>query len=199
MGKTNKIDFKKIAELLPDALKFERTEVKISMPLEVAKAHLLDGLNFVLGGKKAEWLPEYDEIAEWLSNNEGKGLLCIGNCGRGKTLLVTKVIPLILEAYGQGNFHLIDSIFLNDAPREELEHYRLIIDDFGIESVRCRFGEKRIILSEIVDRAEKKGGLLLLTTNCSFQEILEKYGLRTVDRLSAITRQVYFTGDSLRK
>ena len=31
-----------------------------------------------------QWLPEYDEIADWMSDTQGKGLLLMGSCGRGK-------------------------------------------------------------------------------------------------------------------
>ena len=44
----------------------------------------------------------------------------------------------------------------------------------------------------------KKGKLLILTTNLSIDELREKYGERTVDRLRAITKTVLFTGESLR-
>jgi DNA replication protein len=62
-----------------------------------------------------------------------------------------------------------------------------------------KYGEKRLAFPELVDEAEKKGKLLIVTTNLSIQELKEKYGERTVDRLRAITTPILFKGESLRK
>ena len=32
-----------------------------------------------------EWLEQYDEVAQWMSNTEGRGLFLRGGCGVGKT------------------------------------------------------------------------------------------------------------------
>lgn len=50
-----------------------------------------------------------------------------------------------------------------------------------------------------MDEAEKRGKMLMLTTNLSLDEISQKYGERTMDRLVAITRRVKFEGTSLRR
>ena len=47
----------------------------------------------------AQWLPEYDEVVNWMTGNKGRGLLCFGNCGRGKTLICGKILPLLLNHY----------------------------------------------------------------------------------------------------
>ena len=62
-----------------------------------------------------------------------------------------------------------------------------------------KYGERRLAFCEIVDEAEKRGKLLMLTTNLSLEEISQKYGERTMDRLVAITRRVKFEGNSLRR
>lgn len=62
-----------------------------------------------------------------------------------------------------------------------------------------KYGEKRLSFAELVDEAEKKGKLLIISTNLSLSELQQKYGERTVDRLRAITTPVVFKGDSLRK
>ena len=75
----------------------------------------------------------------------------------------------------------------------------IYIDDIGTESYSVKYGEKRFAFPEIVDEAEKKGKLLILSTNLSLDEIAQKYGERTMDRLVSITARVKFQGASLRK
>ena len=53
--------------------------------------------------------------------------------------------------------------------------------------------------AELVDLAEEKGTLLILTTNLTVDELRVKYGERVVNRLKAITNIIYFKGSSLRK
>ena len=75
----------------------------------------------------------------------------------------------------------------------------IYIDDVGTENLSVKFGEKRLAFCEIVDEAEKRGKLLIITTNLSLDEISQKYGERTMDRLVSITTRVKFIGKSLRK
>ena len=75
----------------------------------------------------------------------------------------------------------------------------IYIDDIGTENLSVKYGEKRLVFPELVDEAEKKGKLLIITTNLSLSELSEKYGERTIDRLRAITTSVLFKGESLRK
>ena len=73
------------------------------------------------------------------------------------------------------------------------------IDDIGTEDNLNSYGNKRMPFAELCDAAEKKGKLLILTTNLSIDELTQRYGDRVVDRLIATTKAVPFTGDSLRK
>ena len=150
-------------------------------------------------GDKAEWLPCYDEVAEWLSDNQGRGLLCYGSCGLGKSVICGKIIPVLLNYY----HHKVVSICEADAMNHDIDavkaNHILYIDDIGTEGESVRYGERRMAFPEIVDAAEKKGKLLMCTTNLSLRELKEKYAERTTDRLKAITRQVLFTGNSFRR
>ena len=47
----------------------------------------------------AEWLPEYDDICDWLKDNQNKGLMLFGMNGRGKTMIATKILPLFFDYY----------------------------------------------------------------------------------------------------
>ena len=56
---------------------------RLHIHLPNAKEVLNAGLQHFLGdGYK--WQPEYDKVADWLADNKGLGLFCMGNCGRGR-------------------------------------------------------------------------------------------------------------------
>ena len=66
-----------------------------------ARTELKNALVTVLSamGERLVWLPEYDKVAAWLSDNNGKGLLLFGNCGRGKSLITRYAIPMLLRKF----------------------------------------------------------------------------------------------------
>ena len=66
------------------------------------------------------------------------------------------------------------------------------MDDIGTEGQSVIFGERRWAFPEIVDEAEKKGKLLIVTTNLTKDELSGRYGDRTLDRLRAITKPIIF-------
>lgn len=190
------IDFKRTIESLKEA-GFNPLPNLVNIAIPDAKRILWRGLNYFT--EKAEWLPEYDEITCWLSDNKGRGLLCYGNCGRGKTVICGKIIPLLLNHYCRKIVACYDSQLMNADIDAVKQKHIIYIDDVGVENMSVKFGEKRLAFCEIVDEAEKRGKLLMLTTNLSLDEISQKYGERTMDRLIAITTRVKFKGESLRK
>lgn len=146
-----------------------------------------------------QWLPEYEQIVDWLTDNHGKGLLCMGNLGRGKTIICTKIIPVLMDRSLHRKVYALNVSELN-ARFDVYKNYKYIcIDDIGSEYESVKYGEHRIPVAEMVDIAEKEGNLLILTTNLTVSELAAKYGERTVDRLRAITQIVLFQGKSLRK
>ena len=52
----------------------EKREIA-NINLENAKDVLKRGLKFFVG-EDAQWVQEYDDIADWLTDNKHKGLLC---------------------------------------------------------------------------------------------------------------------------
>lgn len=170
--------------------------VRITIPN--AKEELIKGLRY-FEGDNAKWLIEYEEIVNWLSDNKYRGLLCYGNCGRGKSLICWKILPLLINHYCRKIVSCYDSQQMNADIDGVKANHLIYIDDVGIENISIKYGEKRLAFSEIVDEAEKKGKLLIVTTNLSLDELAQKYGERTMDRLVAITKRVKFIGPSLRK
>ena len=171
---------------------------KVQINIPNAKELLWLGLNH-FEGSSAQWLGEYEGIVDWLQNNEGKGLLCYGNCGRGKSLICLKILPVLIHNRYKKVVSCYDAQQMNADIDEVKSKHLIYIDDIGTENVSIKYGEKRLAFSEIVDEAEKRGKLLIVTTNLSLEEIAQKYGERTMDRLVAITKRVKFLGNSLRR
>ena len=163
-----------------------------------ARENLRTALGMVIGGRPLQWLKEYDEIADWLTDNGGRGLLCYGNVGRGKTLICAKAIPILLNYFCRKVVTVVDATNMNQRIDEVKKLYALCLDDIGTEAVAMQYGNRRDAFSEIVDEAERKGHLLLITTNLTLTQLQEKYGVRTLDRLRHITKCVKFVGESLR-
>ena len=173
-----------IEEARKDNIEYDPQTFHFGVPS--AKETLMSGLRAVIH-HDVVWLPEYDKISEWLSNNHKKGLMIIGPPGVGKTVITMKVIPMILHISYKRILSCFQSTELvNRKAYEDVMHYRnIVIDDVGIEGVFNDFGNPHVVFSEIVDAIEKRGVLLIATSNLTIEEIKAKYGLRTYDRLRA--------------
>lgn len=172
--------------------------------LEDARGVLKRGLQHFLGDKY-QWLPEYDKVADWLTDNNERGLLLFGSNGRGKSIICTKLFPVIFKFYLKLDCLCVTASDLSSCYKNDIDNYNLhyatspiIIDDIGIEGIMGNYGEKIDLVSEIIDRCEKRSRLVILTTNLTPAEITERYGIRTYDRLRGITRSIKFNGESLR-
>lgn len=175
----------------------KRIELKISD----ARTVLWQAFRFFASqeGVRAEWLPEYEQIAAWLTNNEGRGLFMFGNCGRGKSLLGRYVLPAILLQYMRKVVSVYDMLDLNRDIDGALRKHIISLDDVGTEELSVKFGEKRQAFAEVMDAAEKYGKLLIISTNLSLEDLRQRYGDRVIDRIRRTTRRVAFNGKSLRK
>ena len=197
MENTGFIDFKRTIDRMRDT-GFSPAPSTVGISVPDARNVLWQGIRHFIG-ESAVWLPEYERIAEWMTDNRGRGLLCFGNCGRGKTLVCGRVLPLVLNHYCRKVVSCYDAQQLNARTDEVKSRHIVYVDDIGTEAVSVKYGERRMAFPELADEAEKKGKLLLLTTNLSLDDLKDKYGERTVDRLRAITKTVLFSGESLRR
>ena len=146
------------------------------------------------------WIDEYNEVADWLRDNRGKGLMLMGPCGRGKTEIALHALPCLLHL----THNLVLQTFTACEMSQHLEQViklRLVaIDDIGTESPdRMDFGNRRCPFAELVDTAEKRGNLLIITTNLPPSTLRKRYGDRVYDRLRSLVRVVEFTGSSMRE
>lgn len=179
----------------------EIDRVQISIPN--AEKRLRGGLQYVVNiksGCNAEWNEHnYRPIVDWMTDNKGKGLLMFGGCGLGKSVIGMYILPLLIKDVHKKVVNIFSAQELNKKIDEILKLNIIYIDDIGTEDNLNSYGNKRMPFAELCDDAEKKGKLLILTTNLSIDELTERYGDRVVDRLIATTKAVPFTGDSLRK
>lgn len=152
----------------------------------------LDGLNM-------DMLPEYQEVIDWMKDNQGYGLYMLGNNGRGKSLIASKVLPIFFDYYLKKVVTCYPSITINEKADEIKSKKIVILDDIGIEDQKSDYGERKWIFPEIMDNAEVRGNLVIFTTNLKPESIQDKYGIRTRERIRACCRPVVFKGESLRK
>lgn len=168
------------------------------------KAKLVKTLDYFVklltSGEKehADWMPCYDEVANWLECNKGRGLLMIGGCGLGKTLLGMYAIPFLLRHECK---KVVSSFNANKLWKEiddVLNKHIIYIDDIGTESVANQYGNKRVPFAELCDAVEKEGKLLICSTNLTVEDLSNRYGERTIDRLRGTTKIIPFIGKSKR-
>lgn len=162
-----------------------------------AKGALEDGLKHFLDDKY-QWQPEYDEVVDWLSDNKGLGLFCMGNCGRGKTTICLQILPCIMQQYLKRFFNIYLSREMNRQYNDVMNKHLLVIDDIGREEPYQEYGNHFNVFPDFVDDCERKGKFLITNTNCTKEQLAEKYGERTLSRLKATTRLVAFSGKDLR-
>lgn len=180
-------------------MKLPPNRIRISVP--GAKAALDNALSYFLSqeGRVVNWLPEYDEVARWLTDNTGRGLFLYGKCGRGKSLLCRYALPAILLKHLDKVTAVYDVQEMNRDLDTLLTKHIIAIDDIGTEEMCVKYGEKRLAFGELMDAAEKYGKLVIVSTNLNQEELRERYGDRVMDRIRSTMCRVLFDGDSLRK
>ena len=192
-----KIDFERAKAYLREAGAIVEPD-KVYIRIPDARQLIFDGIKSFVGDG-ATWVKEYDEVASWLTDNEGKGLLLMGNCGRGKSLLATKVLPLLINTCCRKMVSTYTAMQMNMKPDAGMSKHLICVDDIGTEGESMLYGNRRMVVAELADAAEREGKMLLLTTNMSVDELRQKYGERTIDRLRVVTKPILFNGESLRK
>lgn len=186
-----------------------------------ARALLWRGLRHYIG-EQAKWIAPYEEVAKWCADNRGRGLLCVGSCGLGKTRICKDIIPALFRHEHGTRFQMlaVNATEMNPRIDELLKFCKpnrmIIVDDLGTEATEAWVGyRKRNPFCELVNAAEQNGTLLIITTNLtvltmrqqdgtpdplrSFPSIEQRYGIPTIDRLRATTKVVVFSGESMRK
>jgi DNA replication protein DnaC len=149
-----------------------------------------------------------------MTDTKGKGLLLAGGCGRGKSVVATGVIPVLLKmatnctvrAIHAEQFERSCTPTVVGMPNKSVNLDYLcsasfpIIDDMGVEVQVGNYGEKYEGINRVLNVAEQQAKAVFITTNLNSEEVMERYGMRTFDRLKHLCKIVKFKqGDSLRK
>ena len=175
--------------------------------------------------QQSQWLPAYEDVAQWLTDNHGRGLIIVGTPGLGKSLICTRVLPRVLKDHFDRSVLSVTATEMCDRIDELLKYCQpghfIIIDDLGTEPAETvTYGNRRKPFCQLVDAAERTGTLLIITSNLrttalrlkqdcqqgragdidphSPASIELRYGAPTLDRLRAITRAIAFIGKSMR-
>ena len=170
------------------------TSIKIENAKELLRQKLAEVLE-----EEPVWLPDYDAIADWLSDNNEKGLLLVGGPGVGKTLICDEVFDDIFKNKLGLNYVKSTPFDMAGKIEEMNDNCPWFIDDIGLEGIRVDYGNRSEPFAEIVYNAEKNGQLLVLTTNMTNEQLVARYGDRIIDRLHAIVKPIVIRGKSLRK
>ena len=192
------IDFKSIIGRL-QVTGYPAGPDKVYIKIPNAEDLLKRGLNYFTQGNAVWNEQNYRPIVDWMTDNQGMGLLLAGECGLGKSLIGMRILPLVINATCRKIVNCYKAQELNTKPDEVLAKHIVYIDDIGTENMSNIYGNKRIPFMELCDMAEQSGKLIIVSTNFDIAHLAEKYGERTVDRLRAITKYVPLVGRSLRK
>lgn len=147
-----------------------------------------------------KYLPEYDLVIDWLTEEKEKGLFLYGSQGRGKSRILNSVIPVIFMMHNI-RFRPFSSIDLikNTEILDTLEERKVIaVDDIGKEATVNHYGNKYEAFINLIYFCESSNKMFLGTTNMNYKMLNERYGFGTVDRISGLCKIVEFIGDSLR-
>jgi DNA replication protein DnaC len=160
-----------------------------------------------------DYLPEYDQIVEWMTDTDGRGLLLIGDCGRGKSIITTCLVPVLLAmknhyAYPVHADNLekpypFAAVTMGmDSKMTNLDYLCRcpfpVVDELGVEPLINNYGEKWEGFNRVINSAERYYRPIFVSTNLSKDELLNRYGERTLDRLQHLCRIIEFKGESLR-
>lgn len=169
-----------------------------SVPFKVANARLriFNGFKYFCG-ENAAWLPEYQNVADWLEDTNGKGLFMIGSNGRGKSVLATKILPWFFREQGYG-YEIFLASEINHRKSEVMYPKILCIDDIGVEDTANDYGERINVFAKVMDEVERKKKMIIITSNLTRAQLEKKYSTRTIDRINGCCKVVAFNGESLR-
>lgn len=147
-----------------------------------------------------QMLPEYKEIIQWLSKSEGKGLFMTGSNGRGKTAILKGVIPLIFKSRDY-ELRAINSTQIDIKKFDEYlrSKFAILIDEVGKDRISNDYGTLKDPVESAIDHCEDVLKLLIITSNLTEKQIVERYGQRTSSRLKRLCKLVVFQGVDLRK
>jgi DNA replication protein DnaC len=144
------------------------------------------------------FLPEYEKVIDWMSDSKGKGLYLHGDCGRGKSTILYRVLPVLFYMKFNKILSVIHSSEIQSKIEEYINYSLIGIDEVGQEPIISNYGSRYEGFNRLIDRAEIKGNPIFITTNLTNEQMYERYGERTIDRISKLAISIEFSGKSMR-
>lgn len=145
------------------------------------------------------------DYATNFENNNGQGLLFMGNPGTGKTHLAAAITNYITDEYGIavkfGNFiSILNDIKKSfhsdeDIVRKLKEMPLLVIDDLGKER-RSEWSE--MILYDVINGRYEDYMPTIITTNLDPEEVKERFGEAVLSRIIEMCTGVVMQGKDVR-
>jgi len=145
-----------------------------------------------------------EQTKNWLQNTSN-GAILIGKPGVGKTTLVKKpryvsATQLAMEFQAHG----LNAVKELINAQVSYQNMTVVIDDLGIEQDVKHFSNALDPIAYVIQRiydinqtAEKKIRLLI-TTNLNKEELINKYGIRVVERLWEMCDRIILEDTNLR-
>lgn len=205
-----------IAKAVALAADTTKTRFKLSLPEEEVFASLgrfcVASITARRGQPDKKMIAKYcRKVAKWITDCGMKPCLILaGNVGTGKTT-IAEAVNRYFNTIGMYSKCFIRATDLcenflytpNESTRKFSEgsgcHW-LIIDDIGEEQTNVKeYGNTKSPVIEVVAGRYARMLPMLITTNLTLEDMTEKYGIRTVDRLREIAEWVSFDGLSFRK
>lgn len=146
---------------------------------------------------------ETDDEFKKLKYSFKKGILIRGNYGIGKTHIIK-----CLAENGLQPIKMCSMIKISEKIKDEGEYQfghwvnKIYLDDVGTEEPTINhYGTKINFFKDFIEKAYNwhDYSKLIITTNCSFDEIEEKYGGRVRSRMAEMFNIINVTGEDFRK
>lgn len=148
--------------------------------------------------------------AEFLTDTGRKSWLFLsGNVGTGKTTMLTAIrrtldhYNILCRMFRASDFPVL---FLNNVEQTERQIMRgewcrvLLLDDIGVEQTEIKeYGNIIQPFVKIVEERYNRSLPLIVSTNLSGAEMAERYGKRTIDRISEMSVGIKYENQSYRK
>jgi hypothetical protein len=159
---------------------------------------------------------DYDTIIEAYSDTVSKpriGMMFVGGVGCGKTMAM-KLLATNARFVDLADIESQDVLQSFDVFEEGVAVNRwwliyfdrtVILDDLGNEPIKSDYGRKIEVVSNFIMKwycdifkREDKHARLLITTNLSTEQLIQRYGARVIDRLLEMVSPVNFANTSKR-
>ena len=192
-----------------------RSNAIINSPTEEVAATLrlfyqaeVAGRGMQMDGGKAE--SAIQTAAQWLTRQGGKRWLFLtGNVGTGKTTLLRAIRSTLNEYEVSSRLFAASSfpvLFLNNMEETERQVFRgqwcrvLLLDDIGVEQVELKeYGNIIQPFIKIIEERYNRMLPMVVSSNLSGNDILDRYGLRTIDRIKEMSDVIKYNYKSFRK